>query len=136
VLDGASQVGRDADTLRGEVMQFLKAMADTSEEDRRLYERIPGNGAQAGLRAPGKAETRVSIADISRGGIAVQSDWRGDVGSELELALPGTDGFVVARAVRSENGMLGLAFRQGGETLRRVDQAIAHIGCKPANLAA
>jgi methyl-accepting chemotaxis protein len=136
VLDGAGQVGRDADTLRGEVMQFLKAMAGATEEDRRLYERIPGNGAQALLRAPGQPETRVSITDISRGGVAVNSDWPGDTGSVVQLRLPGTDGFVSARTVRSGKGVLGLAFHQSEETLRLVDQAIAHVGAKPISKAA
>ena len=31
VLAGAADVGRDADTMRGEVTQFLKAMANTDE---------------------------------------------------------------------------------------------------------
>jgi methyl-accepting chemotaxis protein len=136
VLDGSGQVGRDADTLRGEVMQFLAAMASTSEEDRRLYERIPGNGAEAVLRAPGQSETRVSIANISRGGIAVRSDWRGSVGTEVQLELPGADASVGCRVIRWEDGTLGLAFRQGEETLRRVGQALAHIQGKPTSKAA
>jgi methyl-accepting chemotaxis protein len=127
VLDGAGQTGRDADTLRGEVMQFLKAMASATDEDRRLYERIAGNGAQAVFRAPGQPDRRVPITDISRGGMAVSTDWNGDAGNEVRLELPGTDGFVAARIVRSENGLLALAFHQGDEMLRRVDQALAYI---------
>jgi len=136
VLDGASQVGRDADTLRGEVMQFLQAMAGTSNEDRRLYERIPGNGAQAVLHAPGQAPGRVAIVDISRGGLAVRSGWSGDVGREVQLELPGADGIVAARVVRAEKGLLGLAFLQEEKTLRRVDHALARIGANPTARAA
>jgi methyl-accepting chemotaxis protein len=136
VLDGSAQVGRDADTLRGEVTQFLAAMAGTSDEDRRLYERNPGNGAHGMLRLPGQPGTRVAIVDISRGGMALRTDWRGDAGTEVRLELPGTDGVVVARCVRSVNGMLGLAFNQGEETLSRVDQALAHIQGLPVNRAA
>jgi methyl-accepting chemotaxis protein len=132
VLDGAGQVGRDADTMRGEVTQFLKAMESTTSENRRLYERIPGNGAEAVLRAPGQTARRVPIADISRGGIAVHSDWQADAGCEVQLHLPGTDGIVTARAVRSENGLLGLAFHQGPEMLQRVDQTLAYLGAEPA----
>jgi hypothetical protein len=50
VLGGAGEVGRDADTLRSEVTQFLQAMASTNEEDLRRYERVAGNDAQAVLR--------------------------------------------------------------------------------------
>ena len=35
VLAGADEVGRDADTMRGEVTQFLQAMASTDDADRR-----------------------------------------------------------------------------------------------------
>ncbi|HUB43974.1 MAG TPA: methyl-accepting chemotaxis protein [Acetobacteraceae bacterium] len=136
VLDGSGQVGRDADTLRGEVTQFLVAMATTSEEDRRQYERIPGNGVQAVLRTPGHSEARVPIVDVSRGGIAVCSDWWDAVGVEVQLQIPGADGTVTARAIRSNKGVLGLAFRQSEDTLRRVDQALAHIRTMPISKAA
>jgi methyl-accepting chemotaxis protein len=136
VLDGSGQVGRDADTLRGEVTQFLAAMAATGEEDRRQYQRIPGNGAQAVLRMPGHSEARVSIVDVSCGGIAVYSDWWADVGSEVQLQLPGADGTVIARTVRSDKGVLGLAFRQSDDTALRVNQALAHIRTMPISKAA
>ena len=57
-VGGASEVGRDADTLRGEVTQFLHAMASTDEEDRRHYERISGKGAQVMLRPAGRPDMR------------------------------------------------------------------------------
>ena len=136
VLSGAEQVGSDADTMRDEVTRFLEAMRGATEEDRRSYERIPGDGAQAVLRLPGQPAAQVPIVDISRGGVAVRIDWQGSAGSEVELELPGTGGGVAARVVRSENGVLGLAFRQGQETQRRVDQVLAHIGAQPASRAA
>lgn len=45
-LAGADEVGRDADTLRDEVTQFLQTMASENEEDRRRYEQVLGNGAE------------------------------------------------------------------------------------------
>jgi methyl-accepting chemotaxis protein len=42
VQSGADEVARNAATLRTEVDQFLRAMASTSDDDRRLYERIAG----------------------------------------------------------------------------------------------
>ncbi len=136
VLAGAAEVGRDADTMRGEVTQFLHAMANTEEQDRRSYERIPGNGAQAVLRPSGRPETRVIIVDISRGGISLRSDWHADVGTEVQLELPGADGVVTARTVRSQDGMLALAFRQDEAMLRRVDGALARIGAGVVAVAA
>ena len=128
VLAGAADVGRDADTLRGEVTQFLAAMANTNDEERRRYERMPGNGAQAMLRPPGRPEMRVIIEDVSRAGIAVRCGWWAEVGTEVQLGLPGADGVVTARTIRSENGRLALAFRQDEEMLRRVDAALEEIG--------
>jgi methyl-accepting chemotaxis protein len=128
VLAGAGDVGRDADTLRGEVTQFLAAMANTDEVDRRRYERISGNGAQAVLRASGQAEMRVAIEDISRGGLGVRTGWWAETGTEVQVELPGAEGAVAARTVRSRDGLLALAFRQDEAVLRRVDQALARIG--------
>ena len=92
------------------------------------YERISGNGAQAVLRPRGRPEMRASIDDISRGGLAVRCDWRADAGTEVQLELPGAEGVVTARIIRSENGVLALAFRQDEEMLRRVDAALEEIG--------
>ena len=127
VLDGAGEVGRDADTLRGEVTQFLQAMASTNEEERRRYERIAGNGTEAVLRSAGQPERRGVILDISRGGTAIRTDWQPSVGTEVQVELPGAGGAVTGRAVRWQNGMLALAFRQEETMLRRVDQALDRI---------
>ncbi len=136
VLAGAADVGRDADTMRGEVTQFLEAMANTNDEDRRRYERIPGNGAQVLLRLPGRKEFRVAIEDISRGGLAVRCDWSAAAGTEVNLELPGTDGMVGARAVWTRNGVLALAFRQDAAMLRRVDAVLEHIRAQSTSRAA
>ena len=136
VLEGADAVGRDADIMRNEVTEFLKAMASTSEEDRRRYERVAGNGAQAVLRVPGGAAQRVTIKDISRGGVSLRCDWSADAGTEVQVELPGTDGSLGARTVRSARGELALAFRQDAAMLRRVDQALAHIGALASKAAA
>jgi methyl-accepting chemotaxis protein len=44
VLSAADDVGRTADTLRGEVQHFLTAMAEANDTERRRYERISGAG--------------------------------------------------------------------------------------------
>ncbi len=128
VLEEADQVGRDASTMHDEVTQFLKAMASNDDTERRRYERIPGGGAQAVLRANGRPEQTVTIANISRGGVAVRCDWQAGAGTELQLVLPGTVQPVAARVIRGNDGLLGLAFRQDEVMLRQVDKALAHIG--------
>ena len=136
VLEGADAVSRDADTMRDEVTQFLQAMAGTSETDRRGYERIAGNGAEALLCLPGKAAQRVAISDISRGGLSLRCELTEAAGAEVQVELPGADGAVGARIVRSERGMLALAFRQDAALLPRVNQALAHIGALGTKAAA
>ena len=46
VLSGAADVGRDAETMRGEVMEFLAAMAKTDDEDRRRSEYVDATSDQ------------------------------------------------------------------------------------------
>jgi methyl-accepting chemotaxis protein len=136
VLRNADEVGQTADVLRAELTQFLQAMSSTEEADRRKYERIPGNGAQAVLRPRGAAEIRAVIDNISRGGLALRCDWRADAGTEVQIELPGADGTVAARDVRSVGGVLVLAFRQDEAMLRRVDQAMARISQQGATAVA
>jgi methyl-accepting chemotaxis protein len=127
VLSGADEVSANAARLQDEVGQFLRAMATTNDEDRRMYERVPGNGALARWQAPG-GEMHAAIVDISRGGLGLRCDWKVEAGSELQIMLPGADGTATARVARSERGQLGLTFRQDAATLARVDLALRHIG--------
>ncbi len=136
VLTGANDLGRDADTLRGEVTHFLAAMAGTTEEGRRKYERIDGNGAEVMLRLPDGTNRRVAIADISRGGTSLHCDWWADAGTEVQVELPNDAGTVVARTVRSNDGLLGLAFRLDEATLQTVDRALAFIATQLTQTAA
>jgi len=135
VLSGADDVGRDADTLRGEVTQFLETMANANEEDRRRFERIPGDGAVAVVSLPGGGQERVPIEDISRGGISVRLAWRGDAGAQMSLALPGADGPVTGRVVRSEDGVVGLAFPLDPVMSKRIDQVLRRIAGEAARAA-
>lgn len=128
VLSSSDEVGRDARTLGDEITQFLHAMASTNIEERRKFERIPGAGAVAVLRPPGAPELRAPIVDISRGGIALRCDWTADVGTEVRLELPGTDGPVGARVVRAQSGLLALTFRQDATVQARVGQVLARLG--------
>jgi methyl-accepting chemotaxis protein len=136
VMTGADAVGRDAETLRSEVTQFLEVMAHADEDERRRYERIAGNGATAVLHVPGRPELPAVILDLSRGGIALQCGWSADPGTEVQLGLPGAGGLVVARIVRGAGEVLGLAFRQEEAMLRRVDVTLAQIAAMAGKQAA
>ncbi len=127
VMAGADEVGHDAETMRDEVTQFLKAMASNDDTDRRRYERIPGGGMQAGLRVGGRPEQQMAIGDISRGGVSLRCDLRAEAGEEVQITLPGVAEPVGARVVRGDGRLLALAFRQDAAMLRLVDQALDHI---------
>ncbi len=132
VTAGADEVARDADTMRAEVTQFLQAMASNDDGDRRRYERISGNGAQAVLRPRDGSEVRAVIIDISRGGLSCRCDWQAAAGTEVPVDLPEAGGPVIARTVRSESGVLALAFRQDEAMLRRVDQVLTFVSARIA----
>ena len=136
VLAGADDLGRDAHTLSGEVTEFLQEMASTSAESRRRYQRIAGNGAEAVLHTHDGATRHVAIADISRGGVSLRCECQEAVGTEVQVELPGADGAVVARIVRSGGSALALAFRLDETTLRQVDQVLAAMDAPVAKLAA
>jgi len=136
VLAGADELGHNADTLRGEVTQFLQAMASANEEDRRRYERVAGNGAEVVMRTTGQPDRRAVIADISRGGMAIRSDWKPEAGAEVRVELPFAGAPVTARVVRWHDGVLAFAFRQDEETRRRIDRAMERIAAGAMQAAA
>ena len=127
VLTAAGELGSTARVLGEEVRHFLQAMARSDEQNRRLYERIPGRETVAVLRVPGGGQQRVVIEDICRGGAGVRSQWCGRVGEAVEIDLPGTLAPVAARLVRSGGGVLALSFQQSDSVLRLVDQAMERI---------
>jgi hypothetical protein len=117
--------------------EFLKAIAKTGDDDRRQYDRVPGNGTEAVLQPLGTAEFRAVIVDLSRGGAALRTEWGAAAGTEVRVLLPGVGAPVVARTVRTIGGQLALAFRQDEAMLRHVDAALLHInGMAARNVAA
>ena len=136
VLADADHIATSAHSLQSEVTEFLRVMASTDEVNLRRYERIAGNGASSGLHLPGDPVRRAEIVDISRGGVSLHCDVRAEAGTEVQIELPGADRPVLARIVRFESGVLGLAFRQNEATLLLVDQALAVIGGRAREAAA
>jgi methyl-accepting chemotaxis protein len=136
VLSAADEVGRTADALREDVEQFLKAMANSNETDRRRYERIGGSGSRAKLRAPGRGQEDVAIEDISRGGVALRCGWPLAVGTDVEIALPDGAGDVAGRVVRTGANIVAITFRQDGASLERIDRALDAVTRRGARKAA
>jgi methyl-accepting chemotaxis protein len=134
VLDAAEDVARTAETLRQEVSDFLAATTQGEESERRLYERIPGQDATAELRVAGRAVT-VPIRDISRGGALLGHVDPSVPGTDVEVGLPGGND-VRARIARTGGGEIGVAFRQDGASLARIDLALGVISGDHAKAAA
>ncbi|HUN42649.1 MAG TPA: methyl-accepting chemotaxis protein [Acetobacteraceae bacterium] len=136
VLQSADEVGQTARTLREEVTLFLHAMAHSTENERRRYERVAGRGSEATLVVPGKADVTSVVQDISRGGVALAYRGTMPVGTEVRVELPGVGGAVPARVARCELGMLALAFRQDPATLGRIDLALNALATRGQRAAA
>ncbi len=136
VKQNADELGKSAGTLRSELALFLEAIANADEDERRRYERIGAHNATATLHVAGSAPMRVTIIDISRGGVGLRTDWSAPAGTEVEVDLPGAGGQVPARTVRLKEGLLALAFRQEATVLRRVDAALEHIAALATKAAA
>lgn len=123
---GVAENGREAETLRAELDDFLNAVRDDSGE-RRRFERIPGNGVSAALRAPGHQAIRVWLGGLSRGGLALQSPPL-PVGTQVEVDLPDASGAVQGKVARAERGVVGVVFREDSTTQARVDRALQALG--------
>ncbi|MFL5282522.1 MAG: methyl-accepting chemotaxis protein [Rhodopila sp.] len=122
----ADEVGSAATTLQTEVADFLSAMSHGSENERRLYERIPGNDAKVSLQAAGQPAIQATIQDIARGGMAVRHDGSYPPGTDMTIGLPG-DNSIHGRVVRTESGVIAVSFRQDATSLARIDKALAII---------
>ena len=101
-------------------------MSRGDENERRLYERIAGGGAEVTLRIGGGPAVQATIEDISRGGVSVAYDCAATIGTDAEITLP-RGGVVKGRIARNTNGSLGFAFRQDEASLLQIDQTLTFI---------
>jgi len=130
----ADQIMRVSGRLREDVDHFVTAMRRSQERgERRKYERIPGRNTKVRLRHPTHGSGTAEIVDISLGGVALNLDWRLDVGSEIQVGLPAGDAEVSARVVGERNGILALAFRQDPDTNAKVNRVLERIAAQPAD---
>ncbi len=130
VLSGATTIGREAETLRKEVEQFLVAIRSTTGE-RRRYERISGKGILVVLRGQGR-EARVPLQDLSRGGASLACDWTLGAGAMVEIELPNAHGKVTGRVARSSGHDVALVFGSDPANLAPVDRALDAMSALPA----
>ena len=127
VLTGAAGIGREAETLRIEVDQFLVAVRDDTTDERRLYERLSMDGVTVGVQTKGRSATRLALRNISRGGAALACDWTLAPGTPLELELLEADGPVPARVVRCNSGELAVVFSSEPHVLAQIDCALTAL---------
>ncbi len=128
VAQGAGELGRESETLRAEVDQFLAAVRDDTGE-RRKYERVPGRGAVATLHAGGKS-VQAAIEDVSRGGVMLECDWSLAPGASAEVELPGAGGKIAGRVVRAGDRRVAVVFSSDPAMFRRIDAALESIAGK------
>jgi methyl-accepting chemotaxis protein len=127
VSQAATTIGQEAEKLRAEVDQFLRALRDDSGE-RRRFERIAGNGAPVGLQVSGAPPMQAMLRDLSRGGAGLSCDRSLATGSQIEVTLPSAGGAVSARVVRCGGGLLGVVFSQEPSAVARIDRALDALG--------
>jgi methyl-accepting chemotaxis protein len=135
VLTSAEEVGGTADTLRVEVNDFLNAMKKGDGDERRAYERVPGGGATATLSIQGFSEVRAVIQNISRGGVALECTRMAPAGTDTQVRLP-TGETVSGRVIRSESGLVTIAFRNDVASMTVLDRALDAIGQRTRPVAA
>lgn len=136
VVASAVYVNGTSDKLRAEMQQFLSAMLNAGDEERRLYERLPGDGMTVKLRSGPHEGQDVPVVDISRGGACLGCDWKATLGDEVLVELRPSAPPVEARIVRAGNGQVALYFMQTAEGLRVVDAVVQQHRQKIGALAA
>jgi len=108
VQSGAVDIGREAETLRSKVDEFLRTVREDSGE-RRRFERNSGGGVAAVLRVVGRDTVQAIVLDLSRSGVALVAKPI-LIGTEAEVELPGTKGAAHGSVSRTEAGLIAIAF--------------------------
>ena len=126
LLFGVTDIGQEVDNLRDIVEKFLESVRVEAAE-RRRFDRIDGQSAEALLLLPGQDPIQVMIKDLSLGGAAVWTKTSVAAGAEVGFELPGADGPVKGKAIRFVNGCLSVQFDQNPATKQRVDAAFQKL---------
>jgi methyl-accepting chemotaxis protein len=120
----AAGVTASSGRLRVEMGNFLKTMADPTEEQRRRYERVPGGGLRAVLADGPHKGKEVLVQEISRSGVALVLEWQAPAGMSVSVTLCDVRSPILGRVIRTGSGILAIAFSQDEPNLRLVDQAL------------
>jgi methyl-accepting chemotaxis protein len=114
LLAAASDLSLQAETLRGEVDQFLAAMTNAGE--RRNFERRD-HDAPITLKVGGQSVAG-RMVDISGGGasLRIEGNWR--VGMQATIVIHSVE--LPGRIVEAGNGLIRLQFLFDGETHNKV----------------
>jgi methyl-accepting chemotaxis protein len=126
VSSSAADVGTTSATLHAEMDHFLRALAEPTPEQRRQYERVPGNGATARLRTETGETSTAPVIDLSRGGIALRCTVTLLAGAPVSIEING-QAALSARVVRAASELLALAFVQNDANMAKIDQVLAPL---------
>ncbi len=124
VLAAAERNGREAESLRGELDGFLAAMREA--EDRRAFERVPGQGLPVEIRLPDGHTHAARLNDISLGGAAMAPGVAAAPGTQVELRFAG-GAPLSARIVRGAADGMACTLRQDAATRATVEAVIAGL---------
>jgi methyl-accepting chemotaxis protein len=130
----SARVGEQAAALRGEVDHFLGALKTISGE-RRVFERVPGNGLAVSLTVEGQPAQAATVNDISIGGVKLACSASAPPGHPAMLRFPSLGREARARVTRIENGTVTLTFALDPENVASIEAVLATLP-KPASRAA
>ena len=128
VSSEAAEISATSVRLREETDQFLKTMANPTDEQRRQYERVPGNGMRAVLGSGPREGASVVVNTISRGGVALDSDWAPPAGQAVSVTIGASHALIQGRVIRSREGVIAIAFGQDAANLALIGQALTTPG--------
>jgi methyl-accepting chemotaxis protein len=114
LLAAASDLSLQAETLRGEVDQFLAAMTNAGE--RRGFERR-SHDTPVTLKSVGKSAAGRMI-DISDGGTSLRVDGSWNVGMQATVSMHGME--LPGRIVEASKGVVRVQFLFDDETHNKV----------------
>ena len=104
------------------------AAVEAIEAERRRHPRAPGVGMHAVIADGRRGGSCAVVRDLSRGGIALVTNWLSPVGEIVGISLDGAMAPITGRVTRVQSGILIVAFDQHEANLTLVDQAMRAMG--------
>ena len=130
VLSGSAAIGQEAGKLRAQVDQFLLAIRPESD-DRRSFDRVPGNGTRLRVRAMGR-QADASLHDLSQGSMSIASAWDLPPGTAAEVEMLDTAGRITGRVARSDGRRIVLVFDADSASLSSVNRVLQTLTASAA----